>query len=353
MEQRVSNLESKEKELESKIEALEKKFGTTHHDDGISHKQFLNVEHELETKLGNILEPKIPKKNKQEGLDVKFGARKLIENWESNGSAKVGTLSGLAGGGILGGWFGGVVGGSTTGAAIGSLIVPGAGTIVGTIVGGVFGIGLVGFSGAVLGGEIGKRLDPKRGYIDRKELDSDASKISQGVTQITNSSSLLGVVSGVRSIVGVIFSRYSKGEKEIPISKLRVMLQDLGYFMNDTELKTLSQELDINGNGALQFDEFYAWYDSNDKFVKVESAVRTAKKIGEMFRSYDKDSSGALNTKEFGTFYQHFTKNQDYKAPVPVEEVLQSLKLNKNGEVPYNEFVKFEMGFFKRKYHLE
>jgi Ca2+-binding EF-hand superfamily protein len=294
-----------------------------------------------------------PKSESEQPLDMTvFGVKHILANFEKNTGGKIGTVGGAGIGAGIGGGLGVIAGTSTLVATIGSFIIPGAGTLIGSVIGGSIGMALFAFGGALVGSDIGSRLDPHEAYIDKQQLDADVEKlIGSGVSMSTGS--LSGVFTGVKGVVAIVFERYSKGKCEIPSYKLKLMFQDLGWYMQEDELEAIRNELDTNRDGILVFDEFYNWYESSDKFVKVATAIHTAKSIAEEFRRYDKDHSGKLDKDEFALFYNDFVKRQKYENPHPMEEVLKMIELDSDGCIPYNEFVNFEMQFFKDKYDLD
>lgn len=298
-----------------------------------------------------IFEKELEEKGKENVKSISFlGTRRIIENWDTNKGGKIGTVIGGFTLGSTGAGLGSFIASTPMLAAIGTMILPGIGTTLLPIAGGAIGMVISGFGGALIGSEIGKSLDPNKEFVDYKEIDQVSNEIVEDLSKLTNTSTF---ISGLEDIVRISFNRYSKGEEKMPIEKLREICQDLGQYIDDSELETLVKELDDNNDGYLQFDEFYKWYGNNDKFHKFEGAIKTARRISEIFKFYDKDGAGYLSKKEFKIFYKEFVLMEDIKNPLSAKSVFQIVDKNNDGKVSFNEFVDFEMKFKKKLINLE
>ena len=72
----------------------------------------------------------------------------------------------------------------------------------------------------------------------------------------------------------------------------RLLTHALGQQLPEHELTVLYREMDVDGSGAIDFDEFWPWWAANKK--NGEAAARAT------FDAIDEDGSGALDKQEFG-----------------------------------------------------
>ena len=102
----------------------------------------------------------------------------------------------------------------------------------------------------------------------------------------------------------VLKSLFTKYDKDGSGQLSRLELQ--GLFVDDLGLSKEQAEsyaylLDKDGNGQVSFEEFNSWLHSGEKFKNVndKSRYQRLKKAVELFKTYDKDESGALDKEEF------------------------------------------------------
>lgn len=100
-------------------------------------------------------------------------------------------------------------------------------------------------------------------------------------------------------VVKSYFKKYdSDGNDQINIKELNNLCYDLGYVITDqVQLQAVLRKLDKDHSGFISWTEFYAWYQSHDKFQALASAIEDPilSKAIEMFKSYDKDLSGKIS----------------------------------------------------------
>eukprot|EP01048_Picozoa_sp_COSAG05_P027314 COSAG05_NODE_7909_length_757_cov_1.243161_1_plen_188_part_01 len=95
------------------------------------------------------------------------------------------------------------------------------------------------------------------------------------------------------------------------------LTKSLGMIMGEEELEAAMKEMDEDGSGAVDFDEFFAWWklrkDEKDWFLQQQSADRAEEneleayqdrmkalraQAFELFGAYDRDASGFLDQHE-------------------------------------------------------
>ncbi len=135
-----------------------------------------------------------------------------------------------------------------------------------------------------------------------------------------------------------LFTKYDKdGSGQLNRSELQgLFVQDLGLSKEQAEAYALL--LDKDGSGSISFDEFHAWLQSGERFKNVTDSSRyhRLKKAVEMFKSYDKDGSGALDSNEFEKlFLAYGGKKENVKAG------LNELDKDGNGLISLQELLRW------------
>ncbi|XP_065068411.1 calmodulin-like protein 3 [Rhopilema esculentum] len=139
----------------------------------------------------------------------------------------------------------------------------------------------------------------------------------------------------------VLKSLFTKYDKDGSGQLNRLELQ--GLFVDDLGLSKEQAEsyaylLDKDGNGKVSFEEFNSWLHSGEKFKNVndKSRYQRLKKAVELFKSYDKDGSGALDKDEFEKlFIAYGGKKQNVGAG------LKELDKDGNGVISFEEMMRW------------
>lgn len=101
--------------------------------------------------------------------------------------------------------------------------------------------------------------------------------------------------------------------------------------MNDKELQGLLEEMDTNGSGDVDFNEF--------KTVMAKSFLYrdTRKELEATFKKYDSDGNGFLTMDELqhvmSSMGRHMSRNE-------IKSMITSLDSNKDGKISFDEFIK-------------
>ena len=105
-----------------------------------------------------------------------------------------------------------------------------------------------------------------------------------------------------------LFAKYDKdGSGQLNREELKgLFVDDLG--LSKEQAESYAYLLDKDGNGRISFDEFNQWLQSGERFKNVNDKSRyyRLKKAVELFKSYDKDGSGALDRAEFEQLFLAF-----------------------------------------------
>eukprot|EP00112_Aurelia_sp_Birch-Aquarium-sp1_P016626 Seg3787.1 transcript_id=Seg3787.1/GoldUCD/mRNA.D3Y31 product=Calmodulin protein_id=Seg3787.1/GoldUCD/D3Y31 len=135
-----------------------------------------------------------------------------------------------------------------------------------------------------------------------------------------------------------LFTKYDEdGSGQLSRQELKgLFVDDLG--LSKEQAESYSFLLDKDGNGSVSFEEFHAWLHSGEQFKNVTDSSRynKLKKAVELFKSYDKDDSGALDKNEFEKLFIAFGGKKD-----KVNEGLQELDKDGNGLISFEELMRW------------
>ncbi|KAJ3802077.1 calmodulin-like protein [Lentinula aff. detonsa] len=89
------------------------------------------------------------------------------------------------------------------------------------------------------------------------------------------------------------FSLFDKdGDGTITTLELGTVMRSLGQNPTDAELQDMINEVDVDGNGTIDFNEFLAMMEKKFKDTDSEEEIRQA------FQVFDKDGNGTISAKE-------------------------------------------------------
>merc|ERR1712130_444257 len=102
-------------------------------------------------------------------------------------------------------------------------------------------------------------------------------------------------------------------------------MRSMGQNPTEDELLALVMEVDINGDGAIDFQEFLGMMKSKANEADQESDLREA------FKIFDRDKDGYIDMKEL-------TKDE-------VDEFMREADMDGNGKLDYDELVKMMLQY--------
>jgi Ca2+-binding EF-hand superfamily protein len=143
----------------------------------------------------------------------------------------------------------------------------------------------------------------------------------------------------IEFIIDDLFRLHANGNEWMTGEQLRKFLYDLGVFIEtEEELGAILRDLNTEHEGLVTFTEFYVWYKTNDRFVKMEETVVLYKEAAKLFKKYDLDGNGRLDEGEFKEFYEELTHTH-LTTKVSVQDAMNKLDLNGDGYIEFNEFI--------------
>jgi len=121
------------------------------------------------------------------------------------------------------------------------------------------------------------------------------------------------------------------GDDNITSSELGTVMRSLGLNPTDPELQDMIDEVDIDGDGTIDFKEFLAMMSRKLTSSDAEEEIKEA------FRVFDKDGNGYINATEL----RHIMLNLGERLTLEeVDEMIKEADTDGDGTINYEEFVK-------------
>jgi len=116
--------------------------------------------------------------------------------------------------------------------------------------------------------------------------------------------------------------------------ELGTVMRNLGQNPSEEELKQMIKEIDLDGNGVIDFNEFLYL------MVKKMKGNDTEEELLEAFKVFDRDGNGYVTSHELRNV---LTSLCEGTSPEEVEEMIREADIDGDGQVDYQEFVKMMM----------
>ncbi|XP_058105407.1 calmodulin-1-like [Magnolia sinica] len=124
------------------------------------------------------------------------------------------------------------------------------------------------------------------------------------------------------------------GDGCITIEELATVIRSLGQDPTEEELQDMINEVDVDGNGTIEFGEFLNLMARKMKETDAEEELREA------FRVFDRDQNGYISANEL----RHVMINLGEKlTDEEVEQMIREADMDGDGQVNYEEFVRMMM----------
>ncbi len=124
------------------------------------------------------------------------------------------------------------------------------------------------------------------------------------------------------------------GDGTITVIELGTVMRNLGNNPTDAELQDMINEVDADGNGTLEFDEFCNLMARQMKETNQEEELK------QRFKLFDKDGNGLIDREELRDVMQQLGEKLSEE---DIEEMIQDADKNGDGMIDYQEFVKYMM----------
>jgi Ca2+-binding EF-hand superfamily protein len=119
------------------------------------------------------------------------------------------------------------------------------------------------------------------------------------------------------------------GESELQIDQLAELMRRLEIPFGDSQLKHASREMDADGSGSVDYDEFLAWW----RAMGLDNKQNI--QLWQAFCAIDDDGSGSIDAEELGTLV---TKMKLELTAEQLDEAMKEMDEDDSGEVSYLEF---------------
>ena len=106
------------------------------------------------------------------------------------------------------------------------------------------------------------------------------------------------------------------------------LMQRLGESPTELELEQMMAEVDADGSGSLDFEEFIGL------MRNVVAHAPTTRDLKEAFHLFDKDGNGTISLDELKEAAKEFSMTES-----DMEEVLKEVDTNGDGSIDYEEFL--------------
>ena len=121
---------------------------------------------------------------------------------------------------------------------------------------------------------------------------------------------------------------------KITTKELGTVMRNLGQNPSESELTEMIAEVDLDGNGTIDFKEFLGL------MVRKMKDTDTEEELLEAFKVFDRDANGFITNHEL----RHvMTYLGDPLSPEEVEEMIKEADLDGDGQINYEEFVRMMM----------
>ncbi|CAH0002356.1 unnamed protein product [Clonostachys byssicola] len=121
------------------------------------------------------------------------------------------------------------------------------------------------------------------------------------------------------------------GDGEITTAEIGEIMKSLGLNPSEDELEDILNEVDVDKNGSVDFNEFVAMMSRKHQSADPDQELRDA------FNVFDRDGTGTISRDELKNVMksigEHLTEDE-------LDEMLKLADENGDGQIDYDEFVK-------------
>ncbi|GBM41425.1 troponin C-like [Argiope bruennichi] len=133
-----------------------------------------------------------------------------------------------------------------------------------------------------------------------------------------------------------MFDREKKGS--IQTNMVATILRTLGQTFEEKDLKELIAEIDVDGSGELEFDEFLTL---TARYLVDEDSEAIQEELREAFRMYDKDGKGYINVADLREILRAL---DDKLTEDELDEMIAEIDTDGSGTVDFEEFMEMMTG---------
>ncbi|XP_026853925.2 troponin C, skeletal muscle isoform X1 [Electrophorus electricus] len=124
------------------------------------------------------------------------------------------------------------------------------------------------------------------------------------------------------------------GGGDISTKELGTVMRMLGQNPSREELDAIIEEVDEDGSGTIDFEEFLVMMVQQ---LKEDQAGKSEEELSECFRVFDKNGDGFIDREEFGDILR---STGEPVTEEEIDELLTDGDMNKDGKIDFDEFLK-------------
>lgn len=175
-----------------------------------------------------------------------------------------------------------------------------------------------------------KSLKKERGALVAKEKNKTSMrKVSRLEEEIMKSSKLTS--EQIREIKEAFHVFDNNGDGYITATELKKLVTSLGYNITEAELMDMMNQIDSDGNGAIDFPEFLSLMTKNIEDCDPEDILL------ESFKVFDRDNSGFIGVSELDRVFKLLGQEfKDYE----IEAMIKAADSDGDGLVGWDDFTK-------------
>ena len=131
------------------------------------------------------------------------------------------------------------------------------------------------------------------------------------------------------------FSLFDRdGDGTITVKELGTVMRSLGQNPTEAELQDMINEVDVDGNGCIDFPEFLSL------MARKMRDTDTEEELVDAFKVFDRDGNGLISAAEL----RHVMTNLGEKlTDEEVDEMIKEADIDGDGQINYEEFVRMMM----------